>query len=119
MREVAIFKPAECQMQKINLDKLLRKAVCIDVQNHINARKDHDAPLVFSEALRLLKSHLHELTDEQIEEEIENRNKKLKQIKEAQVLDENEYYLNLELFVFRHLKRDILQNFPNSFSINR
>lgn len=103
-------------MQKVDLDKRLRNALRIDIENHTNvsACRGLDA-FNCSESLYLLKSLLSELTDEQINDEIKIRDINIK--KGNNNIIEN-YYTNLELLVLRRLKGEILQSFPNSFSID-
>ena len=108
------FNFLEHDMHKTYLNEMLRKLVHRDLQNHIKARKRHDTPWLCPEALNFLKTL--PLSDEQIQEEIESRKTKIREIKALQKSEE--YYLELEVLVFRRLQRDNFQRFPNSLSIN-
>ena len=94
---------------KNNRDALLGNAVRVDVNNHKKAEKGHVDRLIFSETLGLLKSRRKEITDEWIQEAIENREK----MKQSCSLD---HFSEWELTALNQLKRHIRQNFPNSFS---
>ncbi len=115
-----VILPREPIMQKIYFDKILRAAVQLDIEKHITiciSKGNHNIPWACTESLKLLKSNLNDLSDEQIEDEIQVRNKKLKQKNETRSIED--YYLNMELLVFRRLQRDLYKSFPNSFPINR
>jgi hypothetical protein len=96
-------------MEKSNRDALLGNAVRIDVDNHKKAEKGHVDCLIFSETLGLLKSHPDEITDEWIQEAIENREK----MKQSCSLN---HFSEWELTALNQLKKHIRQSFPNSFS---
>ncbi|HEY5234536.1 MAG TPA: hypothetical protein VIJ14_00030 [Rhabdochlamydiaceae bacterium] len=95
-------------MQWINLGVFLRNAVHADIQSHVTACKDHNEPWDYPESLNLLRSYLKELTDEQIKEEIEKRERRIKEIKGLQ--SPEEYDLGLELIVFRRIEKETLGN---------